>query len=77
MFVGLVRAVAAVCSLMMLLSSQAASQDSTALKTFPEAEGWGAGSRGGSGGRVIKVTNLSSSGPGSLAAACRADGPRK
>jgi len=76
MFFDLVKAVAAMCLLMILLSSQAASQESTALKSFPEAEGWGASNRGGRGGRVIKVTNLSSSGPGSLAAACLADGPR-
>src|SRR5262245_5783526 len=47
-----------------------------ALKAFPGAEGWGAASRGGRGGRIIKVMNLNSSGPGSLAEACAADGPR-
>lgn len=46
------------------------------LSSFPGAEGWGAVSRGGRGGRVIRVTNLKSSGPGSLAAACAAEGPR-
>ena len=46
------------------------------LKAFPGAEGWGAGSKGGRGGRVIKVTNLNASGPGSLAEACAAEGPR-
>ncbi|WP_437200952.1 pectate lyase family protein [Planctomicrobium sp. SH664] len=43
---------------------------------FPGAEGWGASTRGGRGGRVLKVTNLNSSGPGSLAEACAAAGPR-
>lgn len=46
------------------------------LKAFPGAEGWGAASQGGRDGRVIKVTNLNASGPGSLAEACAADGPR-
>jgi pectate lyase len=53
-----------------------AGPDTDSLKAFPGAEGWGAMSRGGRGGRVIKVTNLNASGPGSLAAACAADGPR-
>src|SRR5687768_5876438 len=46
------------------------------VKAFPGAEGWGAASAGGRGGKVIKVTNLNASGAGSLAAACAADGPR-
>jgi pectate lyase len=46
------------------------------VKAFPGAEGWGAVSVGGRGGKVIKVTNLNASGPGSLAEACAADGPR-
>ena len=46
------------------------------VRSFPGAEGWGAVSKGGRGGRVIKVTNLNSTGPGSFAAACAAAGPR-
>ncbi len=46
------------------------------LPAFPGAEGFGAVSKGGRGGKVIKVTNLKSSGPGSLAAAVAATGPR-
>jgi len=46
------------------------------VTAFPGAEGWGAVSKGGRGGRVIKVTNLNATGPGSLAEACAADGPR-
>ncbi len=49
---------------------------SAAELAFPGAEGFGATSRGGWGGRVIKVTNLDSEGPGSLAAAAAAEGPR-
>lgn len=56
--------------------SLAATQDAAAVNAFPGAEGWGAVSKGGRGGRVIKVTNLNASGPGSLAAACSASGPR-
>lgn len=43
---------------------------------FPGAEGFGAQSVGGRGGRVIEVTNLLDEGPGSLRAAVEAEGPR-
>ncbi|CAN5718913.1 hypothetical protein BH23PLA1_BH23PLA1_34970 [soil metagenome] len=43
---------------------------------FEEAVGFGAETPGGQGGRVIKVTNLEASGPGSLAEALQAEGPR-
>jgi pectate lyase len=43
---------------------------------FPGAEGFGAQAQGGRGGRVIYVTNLHDSGPGSLRAACEEKGPR-
>jgi hypothetical protein len=43
---------------------------------FPGAEGYGRFARGGRGGRVIEVTSLEDSGPGTFRAACEAEGPR-
>ncbi|QDV25220.1 pectate lyase family protein [Aureliella helgolandensis] len=58
-----------------LLSNTAASQPPT-VPAFPGAEGYGAMTSGGRGGRVIEVTNLEAAGPGSLRAALEAQGPR-
>lgn len=46
------------------------------IPVFPGAEGGGMYSFGGHGGRVIVVTNLNDSGPGSFREACEAVGPR-
>ena len=46
------------------------------LPAFPGALGWAAKTPGGRGGRIIRVTNLNSEGPGSLREAIEADGAR-
>ncbi len=59
-----------------VLPALAAEQKADSLPAFPGAEGFGAKSVGGRGGRVIKVTNLNSDGLGSLQWACKQKGPR-
>ncbi len=49
---------------------------SKSVPAFPEAEGFGAMSRGGRGGKIIEVTNLGDRGLGSLRAAIEAPQPR-
>jgi pectate lyase len=46
------------------------------LPSFPGAEGFGARTPGGRRGKIIEVTNLYPSGPGSFLAACEATDPR-
>ena len=47
-----------------------------AALAFPAAQGWAAGTPGGRGGQVLRVTTLAADGPGSLAQALRTPGPR-
>ena len=46
------------------------------VTAFPGAEGFGRLTPGGRGGKVFHVTTLADKGPGSLRAACEAEGPR-
>src|SRR5687767_5880765 len=46
------------------------------IPAFPQAEGAGAWTRGGRGGRVYVVTHLNDSGPGSYREALTSEGPR-
>ncbi len=59
-----------------LIFAVTAGKQNRSVPAFPGAEGFGARSQGGRGGRVIEVINLNDSGPGSLRAAVEAEGPR-
>lgn len=61
----------ALAGLMALLPARA-----DALPAFPGAEGFAAEITGGRGGKVIRVTTLAESGPGSLKEALQTPGPR-
>jgi len=56
-------------------ASYAAQLDSGPL-AFPGAQGWAAHTPGGRGGKILRVTTLAASGPGSFAEAIAAPGPR-
>jgi pectate lyase len=58
-----------------LSPSYAAQLDSGPL-AFPGAQGWAAHTPGGRGGKILRVTTLAASGPGSFAEAIAASGPR-
>src|SRR5688572_28855000 len=70
------RAALAGCALTSTWLSAAAPPPIPMLPAFPGAEGGGAMTSGGRGGRVIEVTNLQDSGVGSFRAAVEAAGPR-
>lgn len=59
-----------------LLGAPPVASADEAQKAFPGAQGWAARTPGGRGGRILRVTTLATDGPGSLAAAVAARGPR-
>ncbi|MBN2182854.1 MAG: hypothetical protein JW715_13160 [Sedimentisphaerales bacterium] len=63
-------------AVILALSSSVIAADVPSVPAFPGAEGYGSMTRGGRGGKVIAVTNLNNSGPGSFREAVEADGPR-
>jgi pectate lyase len=64
--------IAALCVSVLAASASAADGP----LAFPSAEGFGAISKGGRGGKVVHVTNLNNAGPGSFRAAVMTQGPR-
>ena len=58
------------------MTCSAADEPQTRETTYPGALGWAADTPGGRGGRILRVTNLSASGPGSLREALEADEKR-
>jgi len=64
------------CAVLVALAACPTWSQEAGSKAFPDAQGWAACTPGGRGGRIIRVTNLDPDGPGSLAQAIRAEGPR-
>ena len=61
---------------LLLLSAALPARASEELLAFPGAQGAAAHTPGGRGGKILRVTTLAASGPGSLQAALETDGPR-
>jgi pectate lyase len=64
---------ATIASIFCALEARASAAE---LPAFPGAEGFGAMTPGGRGGKILIVTNLADSGPGSLREVCMTKGPR-
>lgn len=60
----------------LLVITNSSLSQKTKLPAFPSAEGYGAYTPGGRGGKVYVVTSLDDAGPGTLREACEAEGPR-
>src|SRR5439155_25531631 len=67
---------AVVLALSAALTFQTLGSGAPRVPAFPGAEGAGASTPGGRGGKVIEGTNLDDSGPGSFRAALETSGPR-
>jgi hypothetical protein len=64
------------CSSLVIIAAELPVLSRARIPAFPGAEGAGAWTAGGRGGRVLVVSTLDDSGPGSLRAAVEAEGPR-
>jgi pectate lyase len=63
-------------AILLLIAALPAARAADELLAFPDAQGAAARTPGGRGGKILRVTTLSPSGPGSLSAALETDGPR-
>ena len=63
-------------ALLLLIAALPAARAADDLLAFPGAQGAAAHTPGGRGGKILRVTTLAASGPGSLQAALETDGPR-
>jgi hypothetical protein len=73
LFTGAIRTLVGSLAAIVIASIAHAAQP---MLAFPGAMGWAADTPGGRGGKIIKVTTLAPSGPGSLLEALDTDGPR-